>query len=189
MATGTILVVAVAVIGSLTVLPALLSKLGDKVMRGPCRSSPAPRARRRGQDLGCGRRPRAPAPVDRRGAVAAGWCSRSRSPRFGLHTSEPGLQGLPAGLPIVKTINRIEAAFPGGAVPAYVVVQARDVTSPEVQSGIRRWSSRALATGQMHQPFSTQISRDRTVADVALPLAARAPTRHPTVHWTRCGAR
>src|SRR3954463_14790492 len=33
-ATGTILVVAVAVLGSLTVLPALLSKLGDKVNKG-----------------------------------------------------------------------------------------------------------------------------------------------------------
>ena len=33
-ATGTIMVVAVAVIGSLTVLPALLSKLGDRVDKG-----------------------------------------------------------------------------------------------------------------------------------------------------------
>ena len=33
-ATGTIMVVAVAVLGSLTVLPAVLSKLGDKVNRG-----------------------------------------------------------------------------------------------------------------------------------------------------------
>src|SRR3954454_6800641 len=33
-ATGTILVVAVALLGSLTVLPALLSKLGDKAMKG-----------------------------------------------------------------------------------------------------------------------------------------------------------
>jgi RND superfamily putative drug exporter len=94
-------------------------------------------------------------------------------PAFGLHTSEPGLQGLPTGLPIVKTINRIENAFPGGAVPAHVVVQARDVTSPQVESGIRQIERRALATGQMHQPFSTQISRDRTVADVSLPLAGK----------------
>ena len=34
MATGTILVVAVAMIGSLTVLPALLSKLGDRIDKG-----------------------------------------------------------------------------------------------------------------------------------------------------------
>ena len=33
-ATGTILVVAIAVLGSLTVLPAVLSKLGDRVNKG-----------------------------------------------------------------------------------------------------------------------------------------------------------
>ncbi len=173
MATGTILVVAVSVIGSLTVLPALLSKLGDKVMKG---SVPfiAKRRERGGEARIWG------AIVDRvlrhpwtAAVLSGGLVFALAIPALGLHTSEPGLQGLPAGLPIVKTINRIEAAFPGGAVPAHVVVQARDVTSAEVQSGIRQMERRALATGQMHQPFSTQISRDHTVADVALPLAGK----------------
>ncbi len=173
MATGTILVVAVSVIGSLTVLPALLSKLGDKVMKG---SVPfvAKRRERGGEARIWG------AIVDRvlrhpwtAAVLSGGVVFALAIPAFGLHTSEPGLQGLPTGLPIVKTINRIENAFPGGAVPAHVVVQARDVTSPQVESGIRQIERRALATGQMHQPFSTQISRDRTVADVSLPLAGK----------------
>ena len=37
-AAGTITVVAIAVVGSLTVLPAVLAKLGDRVNRGGCRS-------------------------------------------------------------------------------------------------------------------------------------------------------
>ena len=47
-ATGTILVVAIAVFGSLTVLPAVLSKLGDRVNRGriPFLTSPEKRAAR-----------------------------------------------------------------------------------------------------------------------------------------------
>ena len=44
LAAATILVVAVAVLGSLTVLPALLSRLGDKVDRGRVPSSPGSRA-------------------------------------------------------------------------------------------------------------------------------------------------
>ena len=74
MGVATILVVAIAVLGSLTVLPALLSKLGDRVDRArvPVRR-PAPPRRRRGPDLGRDRRPRPPAaaPVGRpRGRVA-----------------------------------------------------------------------------------------------------------------------
>jgi RND superfamily putative drug exporter len=120
MATGTIIVVAVAVLGSLTVLPALLA-----------------------------------------------------IPAFGLHTSVPGLQGLPDGLPIVQTINRIEAAFPGGPVPAYVVIQGKDVTSPPAQAAIRNIEQRALATGQIHQPFKVQVNRQHDVAVVSMPLSGK----------------
>ena len=73
---ATIIVVAVAMVGSLTVLPALLSKLGDRVDRlhvplvGRMR-----RPNGDGPDLGSDRRPR-PAPAarvrrDRRGLLVA----------------------------------------------------------------------------------------------------------------------
>ena len=47
-ATGTIIVVAIAVLGSLTVLPAMLSKLGDRVNKGrvPFLTRPEERAAR-----------------------------------------------------------------------------------------------------------------------------------------------
>ena len=63
LALATILVVAVAVLGSLTVLPALLSRLGDNVdrLRDPARPAAPPR-RRRGPVLGHDRRSR-PAPA------------------------------------------------------------------------------------------------------------------------------
>ena len=68
-----ITVVAIAVLGSLTVLPALLSRLGDKVDRGRVPLVGRRRTRRREPDLGRDRRPRpAPAaPVGRPGRRAA----------------------------------------------------------------------------------------------------------------------
>jgi RND superfamily putative drug exporter len=173
MATGTILVVAVAVLASLTVLPALLSKLGDKVMKGG-----VPFVARRRERGGEGRI--WGAIVDRvlrhpglAAVVSGGIVVALAIPAIGLHTSDPGLQGLPKGLPIVKTLDRMQAAFPGGAQPAHVVVQARDVRAPQVRAAIGQLERQALATGQMHQPFDVQVSRDHTVADVSIPLSGQ----------------
>jgi RND superfamily putative drug exporter len=80
---------------------------------------------------------------------------------------------LPKGLPIVKTLDRIEASFPGGPLPAAAVIQANDVTSPQVQSAIRSLEQRALATGQMHQPFKVDVSPRHDVAVVSIPLAGK----------------
>jgi RND superfamily putative drug exporter len=173
MATGTIVVVAVAVLGSLTVLPAMLSKLGDKVMKGG-----VPFVARRRERGGEGRI--WGAIVDRvlrhpgvAAVVSGGIVVALAIPAIGIHTSNPGLQGLPKGLPIVKTLDRMQAAFPGGAQPAHVLVQAPDVRAPQIQAGIRQLESRALATGQMHQPFDVQVSRDHTAADVSIPLSGQ----------------
>jgi uncharacterized membrane protein YdfJ with MMPL/SSD domain len=173
MATGTILVVAVAVLGSLTVLPALLSKLGDKVMKGGV-PFVARRRERGGEARIWG------AIVDRVlrhpgvAALTAGGIVVALSiPALGIHTSDPGLQGLPSGLPIVKTLDRMQAAFPGGSQPAHVIVQAGDVTSPRVRAAVGELESRALATGQMHEPFDVQVSSDHTVADVSIPLSGK----------------
>ena len=113
MATGTILVVAVAVLGSLTVLPALLSKLGDRVMKGRVpfvarRRESAVRAAGVGRD----RRSRAARARSSSVVVAGGVVVALVVPAFGLHTSVPGLQGLPKGLPIVQTLNRIDSGLP-----------------------------------------------------------------------------
>ena len=173
MATGTILVVAVAVLSSLTVLPALLSKLGDKVMKGGV-PFVARRRERGGEARIWG------AIVDRvlrhpglAAVVSGGIVVALAIPAIGIHTSDPGLQGLPKGLPIVKTLDRMQAAFPGGAQPAHVVVQARDVRAPQVRAAIGQLERQALATGQMHQPFDVQVSRDHTVADVSIPLSGQ----------------
>ncbi len=173
MATGAILVVAVAVLGSLTVLPAMLSKLGDRVMTGR-----VPFVARRRES---GAEPRVwGAVVDgvlRRPVVAVvaagGVIVALAIPAFGLHTSVPGLQGLPSGLPIVKTLNRIQAAFPGGPQPAAVVIEAQNVNAPQVRDAISSLERQALATGQMHQPFNVDVNARHDVAVVSVPLSGK----------------
>ena len=173
MATGTILVVAVSVIGSLTVLPALLSKLGDRVMKVRVPVV----ARRREQSS----EPKVwSAIVDRvlrrpvvSVALAGGLVLALVVPAFGLHTSVPGLQGLPSGLPIVKTLNRMQAAFPGGAEPAQVVIQAKDVTSPLLTGAITRMERASLQTGLIHQPFTVVVNPAHDVAVVSMGLSGK----------------
>ena len=171
MATGTIIVVAVAVLGSLTVLPALLATLGDRVMKAR-----VPIIARRRE---AGGEPRLwSAVVDRvlrrplvSVLLSGGLVVALAIPAFGLHTSLPGLQGLPNGLGIVKTLNRIEKAFPGGPLPAYVVIQSKDVNTPQVRGAIDSLEREALATGQIHEPFKVAVNGAHDVAVVSMPLS------------------
>jgi RND superfamily putative drug exporter len=94
----------------------------------------------------------------------------------------------------MRTYDRIQAAFPGGQLPADVAVQAADVTDPAVQAGIREMTAKALATHKMSGPVSTRISPNRHVAIVGIPLqgdgtddasdAALATLRHDVIPST-----
>ena len=109
-ATGTIIVVAVAVLGSLTVLPALLSKLGDRVNKGR-----VPLARPAREQIAAARplvthpRPGAPAPagLGPRGHRAA------RGPGDpGDCSSLGGIDDTSRDQKVMQTYDRIQAAFP-----------------------------------------------------------------------------
>jgi RND superfamily putative drug exporter len=177
MATGTIMVVAVSVLGSVTVLPALLSRLGDKVMLG--RVPFIGRRRDRGAEPRVSgwildrvlRRPKLAA------AVSGGLLVALAIPAFSLHTAVPGLQGLPHNLPIVKTLDRIQTAFPGGSTPAQVVVSARNVDTPQVKKAIATLERDGLASGQIKQPITVDVNRARDVAVVSMPLVGQGTDR------------
>ena len=169
-ATGTILVVAVAVIGSLTVLPALLSLLGDRVMKGRVpflakRREAGKESRIWGVVLGGVTRHPWTATIAAGGVLVA-----LAVPFIGMHTATSGVQGLPQNLPETQTINRIQAAFPGGLTPAQVVVSARDVTAAPVAGAIAQLKRQALADPQMGGPVDTSVSPDGRVAVVSVPL-------------------
>jgi RND superfamily putative drug exporter len=105
------------------------------------------------------------------GGLAAALLVILAIPAFRLHTVNSGVQGLPHDLPVMQVYERAEKAFPGGPVPAIVVVGARDVTAPRVTAGIAALKRAALATGQMGEPIGVDVSASRTAARVRIPLA------------------
>jgi RND superfamily putative drug exporter len=170
-AIGTILVVAVSMLGSITVLPAVLAMLGDKVERG--RMPIVARRRHRAAD--------APSAwgwiVDRvlrhpiiSVVLSAGALIVLAIPALHMRTVESGLAGLPRSIAVMKTYDRIEAAFPGGPIPAVVAVKAPDVTTPAVQAGIAHLRRAALANDQMGGPVTLTVSPDHRLARVEIPL-------------------
>jgi RND superfamily putative drug exporter len=170
MGIATMMVVAIAMLGSLTVLPALLSKLGDKVDR-----LHVPFVGRLRRDDGQGRI--WGAIVDRvlkrpalSVAVAGGLLVALAVPALELHTAQPGPESFPQELPVMQTYNRLQNAFPGKEIPANVVVKADDVTAPEVQAAIGELRKRAVATGRMHEPITVDVNDAGTVASIAIPM-------------------
>ena len=171
LALATIFVVAVAVLGSLTVLPAVLSRLGDKVDR-----LRVPFLGRRRRDAAEGgiwgaivdrvlRRPVLSA------ALAAGLLLALAAPALQLHLAPQGTESFPQGLEVVKNYKRMQQAFPGTALPADVVVKAPDVTAPAVRAAIAELERRAIASGRAFNPITVEVNKDRTVADITIPIA------------------
>jgi uncharacterized membrane protein YdfJ with MMPL/SSD domain len=169
-AMGTILVVAVAVLGSLTVLPALLSRLGDRVNRARVPFLHRLQRQEGGRFWGW-----IVERVLRRPAVAAvlsaGVLVALALPALGMKTVVPGPEALPQNLGVVETFNREQAAFPGEQQPALVVVKARSVDDPQVRTAIAQLRRRAVASGAAHEPITTDVNAKRTVARIELPLA------------------
>jgi len=165
------LVVACAVIGSLTLLPALLAVLGDRVDRGQL-----PFISRLRRPAGQSRV--WTAILDRtlaRPALTAGISAcvlvALAVPALRLHTAEPGVSDLPQDTAALQTYNRIQQVFPGGPAPAVVVVEAPDVTSPAMVAAGRALERAALATGQMNQPITFIVNPAHTAEIIQVPLA------------------
>jgi uncharacterized membrane protein YdfJ with MMPL/SSD domain len=171
-ATGTILVVAVAMVGSLTVLPAILAWLGDRVEKGgvPIIS----RMDWNAKESGLWSRT-----VDRVLAhpvvsviVAGGLLVALAIPAFSLHTANQSVESLPQDLSAIKTYNKVKAAFPGGPLPAVVAVSADNVASPSVQRALLQLRASARTHPALFgQPVNTRINAQRTLAQVDVPLA------------------
>jgi uncharacterized membrane protein YdfJ with MMPL/SSD domain len=173
MAEATAIVVAVAMLGSLIALPALLSKLGDRVDRGriPFLGRWLERRRTAGESRMWAAivRPALAHPLPTI-ALVVGLLVLLAVPAFHLRTASPGVTDLPRDLGVVKTYNRIQHAFGGNPAAAQVVVQARDVTTAPVKGAIVRLKAKALATGQMREPITVDANRQRTLARISVPL-------------------
>jgi uncharacterized membrane protein YdfJ with MMPL/SSD domain len=173
---GTIIVVGVAMIGSLTFLPAVLSYLGQKgwLEKGRVPYIAKRRHRTKGESRVWS------AILDRvlkhpvvSVMLAGGLLVALSIPALGMQFKESGTEGMSRSQPIIQTLDRIDAAFPGGSVPASVVVKAKDVTAPEVQGAIKQLHDKAIATGQLSEPSGVDVSPDRTVAIVSLSVKGK----------------
>jgi uncharacterized membrane protein YdfJ with MMPL/SSD domain len=169
-ATGTILVVAVCVIGSLTVLPAVLSKLGDRVDKGRIPLL----GRLKGRMAKASPWSRVVDRVLKRPLLSAllsgGLLAALALPTLGLHTALPGIETFSRDLPVMRTYDRIQAAFPSESVPATVVVKADDVTAPKVAAAMARLESAARERPDLFEgPATIEVSPGNTVATIALP--------------------
>jgi uncharacterized membrane protein YdfJ with MMPL/SSD domain len=165
---GTMIVVLAAMIGSLTVLPAVLHRLGDKVdrLRIPLRHGPPRDDGPWGRVVGA---------VLRRPVIAlilsAGMLALLSVPAFSMHTKLQNFTDFPHDLAIVRAYDRIQHAFPGSQTPVQVVVRAPVVDSQQMIDAYDLFQKRALATGQFHAPFSLSINPARTVALIDFAIA------------------
>jgi uncharacterized membrane protein YdfJ with MMPL/SSD domain len=195
---GAMAVVLVSMVGSLTVLPALLGKLGDRVDRGVLSvlaagllrllrplGQPRPlvwlRDRQTLIQRAKRRRPSSRLwsavlrPVLRRPAVAVvvagGTLLAMAAPVLGMHTKLPSFTDLPHEIGIVRAYAQIQRAFPGAQTPAVVAVRGSDVTAPASRQRIAALEHAALASGLMKRPITIAVNHDRTAAKVEIPLA------------------
>ena len=168
-AVGTMTVVAVAMFASLTVLPAVLSKLGDRVEKGRIPFLGRLRERRHGRSMWAGTIDR----VMRHPVIAviasAGVLVALALPALNMHTVVSGADDLPRDIPVVKTYDRVTAAFPGEAAGARVVVEAEDVSSGPVAAAIADLRSGAEADPAVASEVTVMRSADGTVAAIDIP--------------------
>jgi RND superfamily putative drug exporter len=165
---GTMLVVLVAMIGSLTVLPALLSKLGDRIEKGRI-----PFVHRLRRSDGEGRFWSAILDRVLRRPVVATVAATAvlvamALPALDIKTANPGIEDIK--IAEVEPLKKLLEAFPGGTDPARVAIRADDVRAEPIREAIAELERRALATGEMKQPIEIEQSRDNTVAVVDIPL-------------------
>lgn len=173
MGLASLMVVAVAMVGSVTVLPALLSLLGERVEKGRL-----PFLRRRA---------RADGPSESRFwtavlrgvlarplvsvLVAVGALLAVAAPALGMKTSQLTLdQEFGGSLPIVQTYDRVNEAFPGGSEPAEVVVKAKDINVPEVRRALTDFRKRAISSGASRGPVDIKVHDAQNVALISVPL-------------------
>ena len=168
---ATMIVVAIAVLGSLTVLPATLAALGDRVekLRIPflhrrSRSESGDRVWSAILDR-----------VLRRPVVsvvlAGGLLLALAAPALHLRITEPGIKTYPQNLSSIKTYNKLQKAFPGEVNSAQVLVKTdNNAHRPAVTAAIADLKREAIATGQFSTPTHVDYSDDGRIAVVSLAM-------------------
>ena len=168
MAIGTIAVVFIAVVGSLTFLPATLAILGDRVNRGriPIIGRDRPEASGFWSTAVrfAMRRPLIVAVTVAVALVAAA------SPVGRLHIGQTDFTSFPDTLEAVQAVNLINDKWPDGSTLQLQVVVTR-ADEPATQAAIERMTAELLALDGLGEPTSSRLSGDGTVAMVSVVMS------------------
>jgi putative drug exporter of the RND superfamily len=166
-AAGTMLVVGIAMLGSVTVLPALLSWFGDGVDKGKVPFL--------GKRRAVARESRFWNFLVRRvvkrpllwGIPTVALLVVMAAPATGLQARDAGAVAITYGQPISKTLAAMETAFPGGPAPAELIIHGADANGPAVASALDAMKS-MLPNGAS---VTSQASVDGRYQMVSIPLA------------------
>ncbi|MFB7239992.1 MMPL family transporter [Streptomyces sp. NPDC056269] len=170
LATGSIIVVAVAVLASLTVLPALLAKLGRWVDRPRVPFLWRLTLRSSGSRLWpVLLRPALVRPALTL-AVSVGALLALALPALDLRLKQPGSDDLSRDIPVVRAMDRLTAAFPGKGTVHQVAVRAPTERADEVEAALRSLLNRAEGQRLFAHDLAPAIraSADRRVHTVAV---------------------
>jgi RND superfamily putative drug exporter len=175
-ALGAMLVASIAIVGSLTVLPATLALLGDRIERWRLPWRRRPRGRSRGWRAVAGTVTGSPAvalltAVCLLGALAV--------PAAGMHTLQPADgSDFPSSLSAVAAEHAIEREFPGAVVPGDVVVTGHSLGTPTARHALAALGRAAIhATGGQGRVAVTVAGNGHTaLVAVPMPIAGGAAT-------------
>jgi len=178
MGLGTILVVAIAVLGSLTVLPAVLALLGDRVDRGRIPGYRRLLARHTRREAEAGR------PIGMWAGLARAVTARPAAslagavfllavlavPLLGMRTEGTGVDDLPQDLPVASATHAIEKAFPGAPSDADLVVQGTGLGTGPARAELAALGRRALQITGGSGQVTVAVSHDQQLARVSVPM-------------------
>jgi putative drug exporter of the RND superfamily len=170
LAVGSIIVVAVAVLGSITVLPALLAKLGRWVDR--------PRVpilhrvlRRMGRGAISGR---ILGPVVRHPLVSLALATVAvvllAVPALGMKTHSANIETLPSSIPEARTMQDLSHAFPAEGTTADLVVRAKASQQDQVAAALADVET-AAEKSSLFRPSGTPIAVSADGSTSVLTLA------------------
>lgn len=182
MGAGTIVVVAIAVLGSLTVLPAMLTLMGDRIDAG--RVLGRRKARRAAAGLapiesarpsllarfvgGVARRPVTGL------AVAVVLLLALAYPATSMRLGQGGMDSLPKGVPAIDALAKIDADF-GGSSEADLVLSGTNLGSPQAKAGMRALAREAARSTGVRGYAPITVSPDGRAALVTIPMADQSP--------------
>ncbi len=172
-ALGAIVVVAIAVVGSLTLLPALLGILGDNVNRLRLPIIGRERGENNNGGIWGAISDRVQARPGIFATLTAGALIALAVPVLFLNLGfNTGADSLPNGIQSKRAVELLEEHFTGGLVaPAYVVVEAQDVNSPEIQGAVANLVGAVSNDARYFPTLGTTVNEAGDVLFVEVPIA------------------